>query len=299
MLSLKRKKILIKSFIILGVSLLGLSLTKVLCLGDAKTPVLKEIKSVELLSIANDTTRLSAQIVLENPNSITITIHSMQADIFFKDTKIGKLNVIDSCQLPAGGTSQLKIMSYLQTNSFITAFSESKDSIPLTIKGNASVKALGMMFTKEIVMPFSFNLNSSIDKLLKEQSSSKKMIVTDKASIESLSLDNSIINISFHITNPYPLPVEIISYPSKIFINDKNVGSGDIVNPISVSKYDSTAKGEVKYNLNNFDLASTALSSLFQLKTEWEYRTEGELHIKVFGRELKLPYTGRGRLIKL
>ena len=299
MLSEKRKSVLIKIFVVLGLCAIGMSLTKLLCIGDAKTPVLKEIKGIELISIMADSANISANIVLENPNNFAITIQKLQADILFENNKIGKLNIVDSCVLPANGSAQMKIKSEMQTDKVVEAFSRGKDSLLLTLQGNASVKAFGMMFNKDVAMPFTFSLNSSIYKLLKEQTNSKKMIVTDKASLESISLDNSIVNISFHIANSYPLPFEILSYPSKIYINDKFVGEGNITNPIAVKKSDSSAVGEMKFSLNNFDLASTALSGLLQLKAEWKYRTEGDLRVKIFGRELKMPFTGNGTLVKL
>ena len=299
MLSEKRKSVLIKIFVVLGLCAIGMSLTKLLCIGDAKTPVLKEIKGIELISITADSANISAHIVLENPNNFAITIQKLQADILFENNKIGKLNIVDSCVLPANGSAQMKIKSEMQTDKVVEAFSRGKDSLLLTLQGNALVKAFGMMFNKDVAMPFTFSLNSSIYKLLKEQTNSKKMIVTDKASLESISLDNSIVNISFHIANSYPLPFEILSYPSKIYINDKFVGEGNITNPIAVKKSDSSAVGEMKFSLNNFDLASTALSGLLQLKAEWKYRTEGDLRVKIFGRELKMPFTGNGTLVKL
>ena len=299
MLSEKRKSVLIKIFVVLGLCAIGMSLTKLLCIGDAKTPVLKEIKGIELISIMADSANISANIVLENPNNFAITIQKLQADILFENNKIGKLNIVDSCVLPANGSAQMKIKSEMQTDKVVEAFSRGKDSLLLTLQGNALVKAFGMMFNKDVAMPFTFSLNSSIYKLLKEQTNSKKMIVTDKASLESISLDNSIVNISFHIANSYPLPFEILSYPSKIYINDKFVGEGNITNPIAVKKSDSSAVGEMKFSLNNFDLASTALSGLLQLKAEWKYRTEGDLRVKIFGRELKMPFTGNGTLVKL
>ncbi len=299
MLSEKRKSVLIKIFVVLGLCAIGMSLTKLLCIGDAKTPVLKEIKGIELISIMADSANISANIVLENPNNFAITIQKLQADILFENNKIGKLNIVDSCVLPANGSAQMKIKSEMQTDKVVEAFSRGKDSLLLTLQGNALVKAFGMMFNKDVAMPFTFSLNSSIYKLLKEQTNSKKMIVTDKASLESISLDNSIVNISFHIANSYPLPFEILSYPSKIYINDKFVGEGNITNPIAVKNSDSSAVGEMKFSLNNFDLASTALSGLLQLKAEWKYRTEGDLRVKIFGRELKMPFTGNGTLVKL
>ncbi len=299
MLSEKRKSVLIKIFVVLGLCAIGMSLTKLLCIGDAKTPVLKEIKGIELISITADSANISAHIVLENPNNFAITIQKLQADILFENNKIGKLSIVDSCVLPANGSAQMKIKSEMQTDKVVEAFSRGKDSLLLTLQGNASVKAFGMMFNKDVAMPFTFSLNSSIYKLLKEQTNSKKMIVTDKASLESISLDNSIVNISFHIANSYPLPFEILSYPSKIYINDKFVGEGNITNPIAVKNSDSSAVGEMKFSLNNFDLASTALSGLLQLKAEWKYRTEGDLRVKIFGRELKMPFTGNGTLVKL
>ncbi len=299
MLSEKRKSVLIKIFVVLGLCAIGMSLTKLLCIGDAKTPVLKEIKGIELISITADSANISAHIVLENPNNFAITIQKLQADILFENNKIGKLNIVDSCVLPANGSAQMKIKSEMQTDKVVEAFSRGKDSLLLTLQGNALVKAFGMMFNKDVAMPFTFSLNSSIYKLLKEQTNSKKMIVTDKASLESISLDNSIVNISFHIANSYPLPFEILSYPSKIYINDKFVGEGNITNPIAVKNSDSSAVGEMKFSLNNFDLASTALSGLLQLKAEWKYRTEGDLRVKIFGRELKMPFTGNGTLVKL
>lgn len=299
MLSEKRKSVLIKIFVVLGLCAIGMSLTKLLCIGDAKTPVLKEIKGIELISITADSANISAHIVLENPNNFAITIQKLQADILFENNKIGKLSIVDSCVLTANGSAQMKIKSEMQTDKVVEAFSRGKDSLLLTLQGNALVKAFGMMFNKDVAMPFTFSLNSSIYKLLKEQTNSKKMIVTDKASLESISLDNSIVNISFHIANSYPLPFEILSYPSKIYINDKFVGEGNITNPIAVKNSDSSAVGEMKFSLNNFDLASTALSGLLQLKAEWKYRTEGDLRVKIFGRELKMPFTGNGTLVKL
>ncbi len=138
---------------------------------------------------------------------------------------------------------------------------------------------------------------TEIAKSIRQDTESDKIITIISAGLKSKSFGESIVEIDFKIDNPYGIEFTVINYPSKISINGKEAGNGNVDDVIMVNSKGNESKGKIRYTLSNSKTLISLFGSLFSGKLEYE--TEGKLLINIMGFNIEFPYSMKGVLIKI
>ncbi len=140
-------------------------------------------------------------------------------------------------------------------------------------------------------------MKDQIAKSIKQDTERDKIFTVVSAGLKSMGFGESIVEIDFKIDNPYGIEFSVINYPSKIYINGKEAGTGNVDDVIMVNSKGNESKGKIRYTLSNSRTLTSLFGSLFSGKLEYE--TEGNLLISIMGFSIQFQYSMKGVLVKI
>ena len=175
--------------------------------------------------------------------------------------------------------------------------SEGIDTLDLKLIGNATADLGFISLPVDINVLFKVMVKEQLAGAIERDTKDDKVIEIKSAGLKKLSLGESVVDVEFVIKNPYGIEFSVKGYPSTIFINGEESGSGNIINEIPVKKTGTESAGKVSYKLSNSKTLTSLFNSLFSRKLE--YQTEGDLLINILGYDIQFPYMMKGVLIKI
>ena len=286
------KLIILAPFIIIAV----LVVNKFACSMEAFAPEIKEIKDIQISEINKDKILLNITAVAKNKNSLALLLNKINLNIFLKNdslgTALGELDV----NIPSDSTSEIKLIVDIAAKKLAQILSEGSDTLEFNFKGKLNAKMSAINIPVDIDIPFKINLHEQFINMLKSDAENEDIIKINKAELVDITLNNSKIKINFSFSNPYGIDVKLLKYPSKIKINGKYAGQGNIESALVLGKNSNEATGNLIYNLDKFDSGTSLLNALLSKKLEYE--TEGELLIEMLGYNVNLPFSLKGDLLE-
>jgi len=290
---------LIKIFTpIVAIGIFLLLITNIfICTPSGLAPEFKEIKETEIHKFNSDSLWISIVISAENKNNFEIDIENLIINIIYKNDTLGFAERKEKWIIRSLETDDVKFKAVLGTEKMLEIISSDEDSLKLILRGSADANLGLITLPVDIDLSFIIAVKDQIAKSIKQDTESDKIITVVSAGLKIMSFGESIVEIDFKIDNPYGIEFSIINYPSKIFINGKEAGTGNVDDVIIVNSKGNESNGKIRYTLSNSKAFASLFGSLFSRKLEYE--TEGKLLIDIMGFNIEFPYSMKGVLIKI
>jgi LEA14-like dessication related protein len=287
---------LLTPVIIIGI-LLFLITNNFICTPPGLAPEFKEIKQTEIIKFNSDSLWVSIVIIAENKNDFDVDIKDLLVNIIHQNDTIGSAGKDEKILLESFETGEVEFNATLGTEKMLALISSDEDSLKLDLVGSA-IANLGLIsLPVDVDLSFVIAVKEQIAKSIKQDTDDDKIITIVSAGIKSMNLGESNVEIDFKINNPYGIEFSVIDYPSTIFINGSEAGTGNVDNIIIVHSKGNESKGTIKYQLSNSKTFASLFGSLFSGKLEYE--TEGILLIDILGFNIQFPYSMKGVLVKI
>jgi LEA14-like dessication related protein len=281
---------------IFAIIILFFGANQFLCSATALTPEINEIKDIEIVEFNSQSLKLIITASVINKNNYEISLNKLNANMFYENDTIGFTERIERFSIARIDTADLILYAALDTEKILRLSSGNSDSLKLQLIGEAEADVGIINLPVDIDLNYSFNTEDNISKTVQNDIEQNKIISIEKATLNSISVNESVVEIAFTIDNPYELEITVQEYPSQIFINDYKSGDGNLREIITLQSKGKT-EGFMVYDLNNIKALTTLIGSVF--KRKWEYETKGNLYLSILGFNFKFPYSFNGELIKI
>ena len=282
--------------IVVGI-LLFLITNNFICTPSGLAPEFKEIKETEILKFNSDSLWVSIIILAENKNNFKIDIENLIVNIIHQNDTLGFAERKEKWIIKSLETGDVKFNTVLGTEKMLEIISSDEDSLQLKLQGSAYANLGLITLPVDVDLSFIIAVKDQIAKSIKQDTESDKIITIVSAGLKSMGFGESIVEIDFKINNPYGIEFSVINYPSKISINGKEAGTGNVDDVIMVNSKGNESKGKIRYTLSNSKTLASLFGSLFS--GNLEYETEGNLLINIMGFNIQFPYSMKGVLVKI
>jgi len=267
------------------------------CSASGIPPELMSVEKIDIEQFNAESINLNVFVSILNKNNFKIDVSDLYANILHNKDTIGIAKKDEMIQLSALDTATINFYAVLNTQKFIKSVSGESDSLKLRMVGTANTDLGLFTIPIDIDLEYSFNAKKNISQLVEKDVQIEKLIKLEGGKLKSLGTSESVVEVEFKVQNPYAIDFRVEGYPSKIFINDKDAGSGDIKDAIEIEKNGKDKKAVSVYKLGNVKTISSLFGSIFTRKLI--YRTTGTLLIDILGYKLQFPYSFNGELIKI
>lgn len=277
--------------------ILFLIVNKFLCSPSGTAPEIIDVRDIRITDFSAESLNLSVTATAVNKNNFEIDVTELSAKIVFKDDAIGVASREAQLTIAPLDTAEFTFTADLVTKKVLNLGSEEIDSIDLELIGSAKADLGIISLPVDVNLNHTFNLKDNISRIVQNDVKQHKILTIVNAKLNSLKPDNSAVEIEFNIKNPYDLEISVLNFPSQLYINDVEAGSGNIVERIIVQPGGKKTNGLMIYKLSNLKTLASLFGSI--LKRKIEYETKGLLSISVLGYEIRFPFTHKGDLIKI
>lgn len=267
------------------------------CTTSSIPPELVKVEKIEIQQFNADSINLDAFVIILNRNNSKIDVSDLYANILYKQDTIGFAKKDEMVQLKALDTAAVNFYASLSTQKFIKSVSDKSDSLKLRMLGTANADLGLFTIPVDIDLEYSLNVKENISQLVERDVQIEKLIKLEAGKLKSFGTSESVVEVEFIVQNPYGVDFTVEGYPSKIFINDKEAGSGDIKDAIEIEKKGEDIEAVSVYKLDNIKTISSLFGSIFTRKLI--YKTTGTLLIEILGYKIQFPYSFNGELIKI
>ncbi|GBD89138.1 late embryogenesis abundant protein [bacterium BMS3Abin03] len=277
--------------------LLFIAVNNFLCSPSGFAPEIVGVKKSEIIEFNNKEIKLSIIVSAKNKNDFNINVEDMFVYIVNNTDTIGNAERKEKFSIESRGTADIDFSSMLITDKILKLLSEGIDTLNLKLIGNATANLGFISLPVDIDVMFKVMVKEQLAGAIERDTKDSKIIEVKSAGLKKLSLGESVVDVEFVIMNPYGIEFSVKEYPSTIFINGKESGSGNITGEIQVKKTGTGSAGIVSYKLSNSKTLTSLFNSLFSRKLEYE--TVGNLLINILGYDIQFPYRMKGVLIKI
>ncbi len=292
------KKRMIKfTFLIVSAAVIFLAVNTFLCSPAGIAPEIIDLKDIEILELKSDSIKLNINVLALNKNDSDLEIIDVNLKLMIEDNLIGTAIRTEEITMEKFDTSSIKFYANLNTLKAVELYSEKKDTVHLRLKGEVTADLGLITIPVKVDLKHKFDLQRKITETIENDTKSNNLLKVGAAKIESIGLNNSIVEVEFKLINPYEIDILLTDYPSHIFINDNKSGDGNISSEILLQREKSVAYGSVIYKLSNFKTISSLFGSI--LKGKLVYRTSGMLYLVVLGYNIQFPFNFKGELVKI
>lgn len=276
--------------------IIALSFALSSCRFGFKKPGFEGIYDVKLKSLSIEKSELIVSLIVHNPNAYNIKIKSLDVNLLsLKREKVGAAKLDEAIVLPKKAKVQLDFELQIESRKAISLLKNLDDNIDLIIQAVGEGKAMGITKKFRYEELYSISLK---DKLLGEipkfRVKGQDLFKVMRIYPEAKSFKASTLKIDFILLNPYGLTYTVKAFRAKIYIDNQELGQGNI-------------KRQMKFNPDTFYREGTMEFELSHLKTmlgaakgvihgEIGYQVKGRVKIEVFGREIIAPYEYKGKI---
>jgi LEA14-like dessication related protein len=292
-----KKRMLKISISAVTIIILLILINRFWCSTSGIPPELVSVDEIKIEQFNADSINLNVFVIVLNRNNFKVDVSDFYANILHYQDTIGFAKKNEMIQLNALDSAAVNFYASLNTKKFIKSVSDKDDSLNLRMIGTANAD-LGL-FTLPVVidLEYSFNAKENISQLVERDVQIEKLIKLKGGKLKSLSTSESVVEVEFKVRNPYGVDFIVEGYPSKIYINDKEAGSGNIKTAINIKKKGGGIKAVSVYKLDNIKTITSLFGSIFTRKLI--YKTTGVLLIDILGYRIQFPYSFNGELIKI
>lgn len=291
------KKNMIK--ILFGISfilLFSTGLFKFMCNTGKVMPQLKSVKDIRIEEITKDSIKLNLIAIIQNNLNSSIEVEKIYLSILSSNDTIGYAVTLNEVELKPD-TNNIPMIIHINNNRLAKVISGAKnDSLYLTIMGNVKSKVSIFRPNSEINSPVCLSIKKDIIGPLIQNAKIDNFINIKKVRITDVGLTSTKIVVDFSINNPFDFEIELLSFPSDIYLYNKKVGNGDLVNsPLKVKGKEGATSGKFFFNANNFMSVGAGLSTIFSGGVV-DYTIDGIIHLRLFNNDFPVPFSKKGKI---
>jgi len=285
------------SLSVVTIIILLLLINRFWCSTSGIPPELVSVEKIQIEQFDADSINLKVFVTVLNRNNFKIDVSELYANILHNNDTIGIAKKVEMVQLSALDTAAVNFYASLNTQKFIKSVSDESDSLKLRMLGSANADLGLFSIPVDIDLEYSFNAKENISQFVEKDVQIEKLIKLKGGRLRSFATSESVVEVEFKVQNPYGVGFTVEGYPSKIFINDKEAGSGDIKDVIEIEKNGKNINAVSVYKLDNVKTITSLFGSIFSRKLI--YKTTGTLLIEILGFKIQFPYSFNGELIKI
>jgi len=267
------------------------------CANKEMMPTIQEVREVTLTSISEDTLSFKVRLLVKNGNDFEVSVHSIRAEMHYKDTAFGTTRYDAPISIPSNTSSEIEFPVTIAAQQIQRLLSSGDDTLNILVKGTAIATTIFSETPVDLEMEYPLPLAAEILQGIEEDALTDKLFRIENARLKSLGLSQSVLLLDFTVVNQYGLNFTLRNYPNTVSINGNNAGSGVLESPIEVMAGDSLIQGKMEVTLNNFSSITSVFGSIFSGKLT--YTTEGILELLLFGHPFSVPFRHTGTLLKL
>jgi LEA14-like dessication related protein len=267
-----------------------------MCNPERAMPQLKTVKDIKVAEITNDSIKINLIAVVQNNLNSSIQIEKLNLNILSSNDTIGYAFTLNEVELKPD-TNNIPMSVCLSNNKLTKVISGAKnDSLLLTIKGNVKSKVSIFRPNSEINSQVHLSIKKDLFEPFIQSTKADDLIGVRKIKIKDIGLTSTKIIVDFAVKNPFDFEIELLSFPSDIYLYNKKVGNGDLLNnPVKVQKKGKITTGQFLFNANNFMSVGAGLSTIFSGGIV-EYTIDGIIHLGLFNNDFPVPFTKKGKI---
>lgn len=261
-----------------------------------KKPELQKIQDVQLISFSPDKSEVKISLIITNPNKYSIRLNSLKIDLLDKNrNKVGESQLAKYLDLPGKKSSNLDLKVLLHTRPLIKSVSNLNQDVMFYISAEGEAKAVGIRKKFSFEEPYSLSLKEHLEKALGGmKNSGQDFFKLTRTYIDEVGLSKSSLNADFILMNPYGFSFNLKGFPAKIYIDGKEVGSGQLKNQMSFNENIFYKDGTMIFELSNLKSVLGAAKGV--IKGEISYTVKGTVIIDALGMTVKQPYQFSGKI---
>ncbi len=267
------------------------------CATSGIPPELVKVEKIEIEQFDADSIKLDVFVIILNRNNFKIEVSDLYANILHNQDTIGFAKKDEQVQLNVLDTVAVNFYASLNTEKFIKSVSAKNDSLKLRMLGTANADLGLFTVPVDIDLEYSLNIKENISQLVERDIQIENLIELKGGKLKSFGTSESVVEVEFKVQNPYGVDFTVEGYPSIIFINDKEAGSGNIKETIEIEKNGKNINAVSVYKLDNVKTITSLFGSIFTRKLI--YKTTGTLLLEILGYKIQFPYSFNGELIKI
>lgn len=265
------------------------------CNQNVFMPKITNITNINVESIEEDSIKITLEANMLNSNFFDLDVEKLNLKLKQNDSILGNAKTLSNFKLISDSICAVPTTISVSTQKMLNNLNNGKDSINLFLVGDVKVKTKIKDINQNVSYPISINLNNLIkDAIL--QKSDEDFIRIVKAELSDITLSNNKLIITFMVNNPYNISLTLKNYPATVSINGKEAGTGNLQDTLIIKGKSNDIIGYIVFVLDNFKSATSLLSSLLSKKLM--YKTEGDLEISVFNKDISVPFTFEGDLLE-
>lgn len=292
------KKIMFKILIsTVAIVIMFLMVNHFWCATSGIPPELVKVEKIEIEQFDADSIKLDVFVIILNRNNFKIEVSDLYANILHNQDTIGFAKKDEQVQLNVLDTVAVNFYASLNTEKFIKSVSAKNDSLKLRMLGTANADLGLFTVPVDIDLEYSLNIKENISQLVERDIQIENLIELKGGKLKSFGTSESVVEVEFKVQNPYGVDFTVEGYPSIIFINDKEAGSGNIKETIEIEKNGKNINAVSVYKLDNVKTITSLFGSIFTRKLI--YKTTGTLLLEILGYKIQFPYSFNGELIKI
>jgi len=279
------------NFAIIAMIMLSLSACKIF-----KKPSVDKIRDLQVVSINPDKSVVNVSLIVRNPNCYKLKVNKLNIELLNKDRgKVGTASLAKEVIIPKNSSVNLDFRVELDTRPVVKMVSSLDQTVQFYIIGKGHGKALGLGKNFSFDEPYELDLKDQLQNLLTRFSAQgQNLFKVQRTSVEKIGIGETELHISFLILNPYGFSFNFKGFPADIYINDKQVGKGNIKNQLGFTEDVYSKEGVMIFKLSNLKSILGAVGGA--LKGEIAYTVKGKVMIDALGMEVSRPYEYKGSI---
>ncbi len=261
-----------------------------------KKPAVEKIRDLQVVSISPDKSILNLSLIVSNPNCYKLKVNKLNIELLNKDRgKVGTASLAKEVIIPKNSSVNLDFKVELDTRPVVKMVSSLDQTVQFYIIGQGHGKALGLGKNFSFDEPYELDLKDHLQNLLTRFSAQgQSLFKVQRTSVEKIGIGETELHINFLILNPYGFSFNFKGFPADIFINDKQVGKGNIKNQLGFTEDVYSKEGVMIFKLSNLKSILGAVGGA--LKGEIAYTVKGKVMIDALGMEVSRPYEYKGSI---
>ncbi len=280
------------SWSLLLISVLALASCKCLF----KKPAVEKVHDFKLITMNPDKTELEVAITISNPNSYTLKLNTMDVEFLNRNREmVGKAKLAAPVEIPKKKSNALNFRVSLDTRPTVKMINHSDQKVYFYVsgKGNGSVWGIGKKFEFEEAREL--DLKEQLKSLIPRFSADGMDVFKLKRSyVEKLGITETQVRMDFVLMNPYGLMFKLSGFPASIYINNKDSGKGELLEPLSFDEKVYSREGSMVFKVSNWKSIVNAVKGA--VKGEISYEVKGNVVIEGYGLKITKPYSYKGSI---
>lgn len=261
-----------------------------------RKPVVEKIHDFKINSLNPDKTQLEATLMVSNPNCYKLTIKNLDIEVLNREReKIGFAELTKAVEIPKKKSNALSFLITLDTRATVKMVNHSDQKLFMYVGGKGKGKVLGVSKKFAFEEPYELDFRDKLESVISSFSAGgQDIFILKRSYVDKLGIAETQLKVDFMVMNPYGLMYKLNAFPSKILINGKEAGSGNLTEALDFDETVYSREGSMVFKVSNWKSVISAVKGA--IKGEISYEVQGEVQIDAFGMKFGKPFSYKGAI---